>query len=164
MSQMQFKIMNTFLNQPEATFYHITTLEKWNTLKENGWDPSKKKIFVSRVGEIPILLSIALEQLPEIYESKGIVFLKLPQSKNNFVEANIKPDNQARVEWTKGFQNVILNPTIPPENFEIMCTIKFHENEFEREKQMTFLNSIAQSGRENYNNHFITARAEELNY
>lgn len=131
---MQFEIMNTFLNQPEATFYHVTTLENLGRLKEDGWNSSKKKIFVSRIGEFPILLSIAFEQLPEIYESEGIVFLKLPQSKNNFLKENIIADNQAGVEWTKDFQTIILNPIIPPVNFELMSVIKFHVDQIEKMK------------------------------
>jgi hypothetical protein len=43
--------MNTFLSQPEATFYHITPLENWERLKNEGLTSNNNRIFVSRVGE-----------------------------------------------------------------------------------------------------------------
>src|SRR5690606_38137020 len=117
--------MQTFLNQPEATFYHITSIENWEKIKNSGI--ISNLVFVSRVGELPVLLSIAFELLPEIYEASALVFLKLPQAKNNFLPNEIRPDLQAGVEWTQQFQNVILRDYIPTENIELMMILKLAE-------------------------------------
>jgi hypothetical protein len=88
--------MQTFLNIPGACFYHVTTLERWATIQSNNELRSREgKIFVSRVGEFPVLIAIAIEQLPDVYNTSGIVFLKLPQNKNSFRYEEIRPDNQA---------------------------------------------------------------------
>ncbi len=155
--------MQTFLDQPEATFYHVPTIENWATIQVNGLNSNSGKLFVSRVGELPVLLAIALEQLPEIYTTEEIVFIKLPQSKNNFTVAEIKSDNQAGVEWTQRFQNIILRTHIPIENIELMMKLHLGQ-EPQRTFLMTYLTRIANSGQENYQNHSITERALQLNY
>lgn len=154
--------MNTFLFQPEATFYHVTTIEKWENIQKSGFHSEQRKIFVSRVGELPVLLAIALEQLPEIYDTKTIVFLKFPQNRNNFAVNEITKDNQAGLEWTQPFQNIILRQYIPIENIELMNTIFLGNNEYEKISQISWLTTIANSGIENYKNHYITIRAHEL--
>lgn len=156
--------MNTFLNQPEATFYHITTIENWKKIEVNGINSKQSKIFVSRVGELPVLLSIALEQLPEIYETEIIVFLKLPQTLNNFTDNEIIKDEQAGVEWTQPFQNIILRNNIPIENIELMNMINLGNNEDLRTSRITWLTQIAHSGQNRYQDHFIMQRANELQY
>jgi hypothetical protein len=157
--------MQTFLDQPEATFYHITTIENWATIQANGLNSNTGRLFVSRVGELPVLLAIALEQLPEIYTTEEIVFLKLPQSKNNFTIAEIRPDNQAGVEWTKPFQNIILRRHIPIENIELMMKLNLNlGREEQRTFLMTYLTQIANAGRINYLNQNITQRANQIIY
>lgn len=155
--------MQTFLNQPEATFYHVTTIENWATIQVNGLNSNSGKIFVSRVGELPVLLAIALEQLPEIYTTEEIVFIKLPQSKNNFTVAEIRPDNQAGVEWTQRFQNIILRKHIPIENIELMMKLYLGQ-EHQRTFLMSYLTRVANSGQVNYQNHSIYEQALQLNY
>lgn len=154
--------MQTFLDQPEATFYHVTTIESWEQIKLNGL---KGKIFVSRVGELPVLLAIAFEQLPEIYttNTEEIVFLKLPHQKNNFIVTEIRPDNQAGVEWTQPFQNIILRQHIPIENIELMMKLKLGQ-EPQRTFSITQLTQIANAGQQNYHNHSVTERANQLSY
>ncbi len=156
-------IMRTFLEQPEATFYHVTTIEKWVIIQANGLIPNNGRLFVSRVGELPILLAIAFEQLPEIYSTEEIIFLKLPQSKNNFMIDELKPDNQARVEWTQPFQNIILRQHIAIQNIELMMRLQLGQ-EPQRTFTINYLTRIANAGRENYQNHSITARALQLIY
>lgn len=155
--------MQKFLNQPEATFYHVTTIENWKKIQVNGLNLNSGRIFVSRVGELPVLLAIAFEQLPEIYTTEEIVFIKLPQSKNNFTLAEIRPDNQAGVEWTQPFQNIILRTHIPIENIELMMKLHLGE-EHKRIFLMTYLTLIANSGQLNYQNHSIFERAMQLDY
>lgn len=155
--------MQTFLDQPEATFYHVTTIENWTTIQVNGLNSNAGKLFVSRVGELPVLLAIALEQLPEIYTTEEIVFIKLPQSKNNFTIAEVRPDNQAGVEWTQRFQNIILRTHIPIENIELMMKLHLGQ-EPQRTFLMTYLTRIANSGQVNYQNHSIAEQALQLNY
>ena len=155
--------METFLIQPESTFYHITSNENWTKIKEYGLYSAERKIFVSRVGEFPILLAIALEQIKEIYNTKEIVFLKLPQAKNNFTANEIQPDNQACFEWTQPFQNIILRKHIPVENLELMMKLKLGE-EPQRTFLLTYLTQIANSGTVNYPNQYITQRASEIIY
>ena len=153
--------MQTFLNQKEATFYHVTTIENWKKIRITGLN--SKRIFVSRIGEFPVLLSIALEQLPEIYETGEIVFLKLPQEKNQFLPEEIKPDLQACVEWTQPFQNIILRDYIPIENIELMMIIKLGE-EPNRTFILNYLTNIANSGKNNYENHFVTYNSTQIIY
>lgn len=155
--------MNTFLNQPEATFYHITTIERWNEINQNGINVPSGRIFVSRVGELPVLLAIAFEQLPEIYETESIAVIKMPQARNNFQANEIIRDNQAGVEWTQPFQNIILRKIIPRENLELMTIIRLGQ-EPQRTFTMTYLTQIANDGQANYQEHFITQRANQLNY
>ncbi len=156
--------MLTFLQQIEATFYHVTTKENWETIQENGLNSNSGRIFVSRVGELPILLAIAFEQLPEIYTTDKIVFIKLPQSKNNFILDEIRPDNQAGVEWTQPFQNIILRRHIPIDNIELMMELELGHEETQRTSMITYLTRIANAGREYYQNHSITTRALQLIY
>ena len=156
--------MNTFLLQPEATFYHVTTIENWEKIQLYGLHSIQRKIFVSRVGELPVLLAICLEQLPEIYTSEGIVFLKLPQKKNNFTPNDIIQDNQAPLEWTQIFQNIILKQYIPIESIELINIIFLGNSENERECRINYLAEIARSGQQNYQKHYITNRANELQY
>jgi len=155
--------MQSFLDQPEATFYHMTTIEKWLTIRQDGFNPKSGRVFVSRVGELPVLLSIALEQLPEIYETEEVVFLKFPQKKNGFEPKEIIPDNQAAVEWTQPFQNIILRKHIPPSGIELMMTIKLGQ-EPNRTFRLDLLRQIASSGYHCYKDHYITQRASELTY
>lgn len=156
--------MQTFLNQPEACFYHVTTLERWATIQSSNQFFSRYgRIFVSRLGEFPILAAIAIEQLPEIYESSGIVFLKLPQAKNNFKSDEIRRDDQATVEWTQPFQNIITRQSIPLSSIELMMTFPFL-NEGVRTMWMTEFSRLANEGRVNYSRHYITERAGDLNY
>jgi hypothetical protein len=156
--------MNTFLSQPEATFYHITPLENWERIKNEGLTSNNNRIFVSRVGELPVLLAIAIEQIPEIYESDGIAILKLPQSKNNFELNEIIMDTQARVEWTQPFQNIILKNHIPSENTELMMELRFGNEGPFRGMLISQLISIANAGRVNYQNHSISERALNFRY
>lgn len=149
--------MQAFLNQPEATFYHVTTNERWNSIIVNGL--CTNRVFVSRVGEFPILLSIALLQLPDIYETEAIVFLKLPQEKNHFQVSEIIPDNQAEVEWTRPFQNIILRTYIPIENIELMMKIELGPDPGRREFLLNFLTKIEGNAETNYESHYITERA-----
>lgn len=155
--------MQSFLDQPEATFYHVTTIEKWVSIQVNGLNPNKGRLFVSRVGELPVLLAIALEQLPEIYTTKEIVFIKLPQSKNNFTINELRPDNQACVEWTQSFQNIILRKHVPIENIELMMKLHLGQ-EVQRHFMINYLTRIANAGQENFQNHSITERALRLIY
>lgn len=155
--------MQTFLNQPEATFYHVTTIENWATIKTVGLDSNNGQFFVSRVGELPILLAIAFEQLPEIYTTEEIVFLKLPQAKNNFKFSEIRRDNQAVIEWTQPFQNIILREHISKVNIELMMKIRLGR-EPQRTFSITCLTQIANAGRENYQNQSITERSDQLIY
>lgn len=48
------------LDQPEATFYHITTLEVLEHIEQTGLISKDGRIFVSRVGELPVLLSYCI--------------------------------------------------------------------------------------------------------
>ncbi len=153
--------MNTFLDQPEATFYHVTTIENWNSIKANGLILQTGKLFVSRVGELPVLLSIAFEQISEIYTSEEIVFIKLPQSRNNFTIDELRPDNQSGAEWTKPFQNIILRRYIPVENIELMMKLSLGE-EPQRTFMIDYLTRIANAGQMNYQNHSITERALKI--
>ena len=159
--------MQTFLDQPEATFYHVTTIENWEKIKDEGLKQNSGKLFVSRIGELPVLLAIAFEQLEDIYNTGEIVFLKLPQIKNNFIVTEIKPDNQAN-EWTSPFQNIILRDHIPIENIELMMTIKKEKESMTEVPQITvsntYLTRIACSGQECYKNHSITNRTKEIIY
>lgn len=152
--------MQTFFNQPEATFYHVTTIENWTTIQANGLNGP---LFVSRVGELPVLLAIALEQLPEIYKTVEIIFLKLPQSQNNFTVDEIRPDNQACVEWTQPFQNIIIRRHIPIESIELMMKLNLGQ-EPQRTFLMTYLTQIATAGQVNYRNQSITQRANQFIY
>lgn len=156
--------MQTFLNQPEACFYHVTTLERWNSIQANNQIFSRDgRIFVSRVGEFPVLAAIAIEQLPEIYESLGIVFLKLPQARNNFRWEEIQQDYQAKVEWTQPFQNIITRQSIPLSSIELMMTFRFLNEEM-RTIWMDEFSRLANEGQGNYNTHYIRARSGDLNY
>jgi hypothetical protein len=116
------------------------------------------------VGELPVLLAIAFEQIPEIYESEGIVILKLPQAKNNFEFNEIIRDSQAQVEWTQPFQNVILRNQIPFENIELMMELRFGNEVSTRHMLISQLTSIAETGRVTYQNHSITERALNFRY
>lgn len=153
--------MQTFLDQSEATFYHATTIENWQAIKTNGLNSKSGRIFVSRVGELPVLLAIAFEQLPEIYSTDEIVFIKLPQFKNNFTIDELIIDNQAGVEWTQPFQNIILRHHIPIENIELMMSLRLEPN---RDFILAYLTQIANSGQVNYVEHNILQRALGLIY
>lgn len=154
--------METFLNQPEATFYHITTLERWNTIQEQGFR-CNGRIFVSRTAELPVILAIAIEQLLGIDEVAEIAVIKFPQARNNFTVEEIIPDDQAQVEWTQPFQNIILREFIPIDNIELMMTIRLGADMF-RTLLMTEFARISNQGAENYPNHFLTQRAAQLVY
>jgi len=153
--------MESFLSQPEATFYHITTGDRWATIQDNGLRPSDGRLFVSRVGELPVLLAIALEQLPEIYSANEIVFLKLPQALNQFNASEITQDHQARVEWSQPFQNIIHRSHPPPSGIELMMTIPLDNG---RAFLLQLLTRIANQGSAQYPAHAIMTRANELRY
>lgn len=155
--------MEIFLQQSEATFYHVTTIENWDSIQVHGLVQKNKEIYVSRVGELPILLAIAFEQIPEIYDSEGFVVLKLPQTKNKFNTNELSPDTNAGVEWTQPFQNCILRNYIPPENIELMMMIKFPDNHL-RSSIQTILTSIAASGNQNYPSHSIYNLSQQIQY
>ena len=157
--------MQTFLDQPEAAFYHITTIENWELIRQKGLISNAGKIFVSRVGELPILLAIAFEQLPEIYttNTEEVAFLKLPQSKNNFTIKEILPDTQAGVEWTQRFQNIILRRNIPFDNIELMMKLRLGQGQ-QREFNIGYLTQIANAGQQNYLANSIAIRASQLIY
>ena len=156
--------MKTFLIQPEATFYHVTTLEKWEKIKVEGFKSNNKRIYVTRVAELPILLAIATDQLPEIYDTSAIVILKFPQIKNNFIESEISEDYHAdeNKEWTKPFHNIIHRHFIPIEGIELMMTLATNNNSFP--SLITSFTQIACSSRENYMKHSIYERAKKLKY
>jgi hypothetical protein len=155
--------MRNFLNQEEATFYHITPIENWERIKNEGLILNDGRIFVSRVGELPVLLAIALEQLPNVYHSEGIAILKLPQAKNNFKANEIIRDNQAN-EWTQTFQNIIRRNYIPIENIELMMELRFGNEGTFKDMFITHLTSVANSGRVNFANHAIMHRSLNLKY
>jgi len=147
--------MRTFLNQPDATFYHVTTIEAWTgIIAERRFHSPSGRIFVSRVGELPVLAAIALEQLPEINDTSEVVFLKFPQAKNNFLPEEIRPDNQALVEWSRPFQYIIRRQIIPVENIELMMTLRFRD-ESHKTFLLTELSRISNQGCENYPSHSI---------
>jgi hypothetical protein len=150
--------------QPEATFYHVTTIEKWEKIKNEGFKSKYKKIYVSRVGELPILLAIATEQLKEIYETTAIVILKFPQIKNNFIESEITEDNHSdeSIEWTNPFHNIIHRQFIPIEGIELMMTLSTNNNCFP--SLISCFTQIACSSRENYMEQSIYERAKKLKY
>lgn len=160
---LQVTSMQTFLDQIEATFYHITTNDKWICIQNTGIISNSGQIFVSRTSELPVLLAIALEQLPEIYSSDEIVVLKLPQSKNNFTINEIIPDKQAAIEWTQSFQNIILRAQIPVENIELMMKLPL-KDEHLRTFIISYFTQIASSGQINYQKHDITLRASQIIY
>ncbi len=156
--------MKNFLEQPEATFYHITPIENWESIKNNGLISTNGRLFVSRVGELPVLMAIAFQQIPELYYSNGIVILKLPQAKNNFHLNEIIRDNQAGVEWTQPFQNIILRNNIPIENIELMMELRFGNQGPVRDMFIAKLSVISEAGSVNYQNHSISNISMNLNY
>lgn len=155
--------MEKFLNHPEATFYHITTIEKWDKIKQSGLKSRQGKIFVSRVGEFPILISIAIQQIPEIYTTNGIVVIKIPQAKNKFLPNEISPDNQALVEWTRPFQSIILKDILSADKIELMMIMPF-KNETLREFILNYFTQIAESAQYNYAFHSIMEQAKNIDY
>jgi hypothetical protein len=155
--------MRTFLQQPTATFYHITTIENWKKIQSSGFRSESGRIFVSRVGELPVLLAIALEQLPELKDTEAIAILKFPQSRNNFLPPEITIDPQAGVEWTQPFHNIILRNYIPAEHIELMMILKLGEG-VQRDFLMAYFASIANGGEVNYPGHSITLQANQLQY
>ncbi len=130
--------------------------------KDGTPDRRYKENRSSSYTELPVLLAIAFEQLPEIYTSEKIVFLKLPQAKINILQTEIIIDNQAN-EWTKPFQNIICRKHIPIEKIELMMIINLGQEQH-RECIINHLTQIASAGQENYLNHSITERANALNY
>jgi hypothetical protein len=156
--------MQTFLNQPEATFYHITTERNWEEIKQKGLNNDEGKIFVSRVGELPVLLGIMMLQLPEIYDNDdNIAFLKIPQVLNQFTINDIVPDHQAHGLWTQPYHNIICKKHIPPQNIELMMIFKFKDPEH-KSFLFTFFNNIETPSSQDYPNHVITKRSKNLKY
>lgn len=142
--------MKTFLQELNAAFYHITTIENWNAIKQTGINSEQKKIFVSSSGELSILFAILVDQLNRLdVKSEEIVFLKLSHAKNNFIETEIKPDTQAGVEWTQPFQYIIKRQTIPFANIELAVTLQLGTG-LQRTKILTQISNIANEGRINY--------------
>jgi hypothetical protein len=137
--------MKKFLAQEDACFYHITTIENWAKIQQNGFRASSGRIFTVRVMELSVLFAVAIEQLPEIYTSQGIVILKFPQSRNNFLFEEIQPDMQAGVEWTQPYQNIILRESIPIENIDLFLLINFGTGTF-RENIMGQIAAIVNAG------------------
>jgi len=148
--------MQTFLDQPEATFYHVCALNHWDSINANGLKAKKGKLFVSRVGELPVLAAIALEQIPDIYQSCGIAVFKLPQVLNNFTTTEIFEDNQAGDERTKVFQNIITRSEIPVGQFETVMKFLFLGN------GLDILSSLSAQANMFYPNHAIYKRALTL--
>jgi hypothetical protein len=155
--------MKAFLNNPDSAFYHITPINNWNGIKENGLNASDKRIFVSCVSDLSVLFAIALEQLPEIYSSEGIAIIRLPQSKNNFQSNEFVQDMQALVEWTQPFQQIILRGHIPSESIELFMTIQFHSASL-RDGVINQLTAIANAGESKFANHQMRTWAEGLKY
>ncbi|HTB52930.1 MAG TPA: hypothetical protein VK718_09175 [Ferruginibacter sp.] len=155
--------MQKFLDNPEAAFYHITTNDKWDSIQSSGGlISSTGRFFVSRVGELPVLLAIALEQLLVTDEVEEIVFLKLPNRKNDFKIDEIRQDTQAAVEWTQPFHNVILRQYIPLKHIEFMMKIKLGREEPQRTITISKLTQIAMLGQQ-LNNSIIEI-ASQIDY
>lgn len=107
----------------DAAFFHVTTIENMEGIKKNGLNRNEKgQIFVSSRGELSILLGIALLQLPEIYQSEGIVFLKMTQNEINITDEEIKKDRQTN-EWTKNFQYIITRSNIPANQIKCLGSL-----------------------------------------
>jgi hypothetical protein len=155
--------MKNFLESKEANFYHITTIANLDSIKENGLNSGSAKIFVARVAELSVLFAIALEQLPEIYQSSGIAILKLSQTNNTFLPEEIKPDTQARVEWTQVFQNIILRKNIPYQNMELFLQLNWGEGSL-RELMIQQITSLAQLGEQKFKVHRMRTWAEQTIY
>lgn len=153
--------METFLNQPETTFYHITYGENFDQINQKGIQSDSGQIFVSKVGEFPVLLSIALTQLPEIENSQSILVWKLPQQKNEFSLEEIRPDQA--LEWTQPFHNIILRNHISPDNIEFMMNIPLGDREETRNFLKRHYDNIVFEVEPYYQNHYIMQRAIELN-
>lgn len=117
--------MKHFLKHPEAAFYHVCALHKLDNILAKGLKGKHGKIFVSNIDNKPILAAIAAEQIPDIYESTGFAVLKLPQKSNNFRADEIFEDNQAGVERTKVFQNIIKRSLIPQDCIELLFQYEF---------------------------------------
>jgi hypothetical protein len=138
--------MKTFLEQPTAAFYHITTLERWESIKRDGKLKSdfRGEIHVSLSGEFPILMDIAINELPEYHETENLVLIRLPQAKNHFTSKEIIENYQANDEefgeWTKPFQKIIKRAEIPFQNIELMMIIK--DMGKEEDCSRIFLNKI----------------------
>ncbi|MGN6398681.1 MAG: hypothetical protein ACTHMI_24135 [Mucilaginibacter sp.] len=151
--------MQTYLDQPEATFYHICALEDLANITEQGIKGKNAEIFVSRVGEMPVLAAIAVEQLANLYDADGLVVLKLPQALNNFTVSEIFEDYRAPIERTGLFQNIIRRSHIPVGCFEIMMKIEFGTR---RQVIFDLLNALAAQANINYPHHAIYKRAQQL--
>ena len=153
--------MQTFLDQPEATFYHITPLENLESICREGIKGRHHEIFVSRVGEMPVLAAIIMEQLVhDIQEASGIAVLKIPQALNHFTTADIFEDYRAPVERTGVLQNMIRRALIPVGCFETMLTIEFREH---RDFYFGLFNQLAQQANLLYPKQVIYQRARALN-
>jgi hypothetical protein len=99
--------MERLLSQIGTTFYHITSPNSWESIKKNGLNSKQGKIFVSNTGDFPILLAIATEQLLTLdYKENGIVLLKLPQAKNNFIPSEIIRVIRHRLNGHRNFKTL----------------------------------------------------------
>ena len=151
--------MQSFLDQPEATFYHICPLEAWDNIDRKGVFGRNNEIYVSRVGEMPVLAAIAMEQLDQTPDATGIAVLKIPQALNNFTVEEIFEDYRAPHEKTGPFQNIIRRSWIPPGHFETVLKIEFGQH---RDFHLDWLNNLAAQANINYPIHYIYQRAKAL--
>lgn len=117
--------MRNYLIQENACFYHITTGQNWQRIQTEGLRSQTGRIFVSISGEFPVLISIAMEQLPEIRDDSvtNLIFLRLPHSLNNFQVTEIIRDPQAPIEWSNPLQFIIHRDFIPITNIELMMDL-----------------------------------------
>ncbi|MCU0437553.1 MAG: hypothetical protein MUC49_06520 [Raineya sp.] len=152
--------MQNFLNQPDATFYHITNGRSWKNIQTQGLNGNpKNEIYVSRCGEFPILAGIIVSQLntpKEAAMGDDIVILKLPQAKNNFQTNQINEDNNAEGLWTQPFQYVITCQNIPITNIELMMKFEFSGIIDMRNQFITaIIEPLDNHGQMYYNHHSI---------
>ena len=118
--------MENYLKRKDASFYHITSLDKWKSIKKDGkFISSDGKIFVLRSCDERIISSLAIGQLSKTYTQKELIVLEFSQIKNNFQSFEIGIDTQSN-EPTKPIQNIIYRNEIPRSNIELYKTIEYH--------------------------------------
>lgn len=114
--------MKNFLNAPGAAFYHITTSEKWESIKVNGFHAPRGKIFVTRTEDFNVNISIYSTQLVGIedLEKVNLSLLRFPQNSNDFQVSEVFLDMQAN-EPTMPLHNILLRNYISTESIELVC-------------------------------------------